>query len=97
MLNNEIFNYLGIKRDKKLLNWRKLSIIFSGINNSRKQFKCLPANEFPLLEIFTGSKSQKKKKNKQPFLRLFILTPTVVLSPVLEKIGYIYKKIDIVH
>lgn len=63
MLYNLIFNYFLIKRNKKLVNWRKLSTIFSSMDNARKQFKCLPAQEFPLLEIFTGSKSQKKKSN----------------------------------
>lgn len=91
VLYNIRFNYFLIKRDKKLVNLRILSTIFSSMDNSRKQFKCLPAYGFPLLEIFTGSKSYKK--NKQATLLGTSHTYTNCCSVAsLRKTGYIYYK-----
>lgn len=80
MLYNLVFNYFLIKRNKKLVNWRKLSTIFSSMDNARKQFKCLPAQEFPLLEIFTGSKSQKKNKKATLFRTIHTYTDCCSVS-----------------
>lgn len=61
------------------------------MDNSRRQFKCLPAHVL-LLEIFTGSKIRKKNKQATLFVSSHICTDCCSVSSLRKNWLYIQKK-----